>query len=800
MKNNSKRFHFVNTVRIPLVLLVIVLCFFASAVQIGASGNGEIYQKSGTQTYDGECIHELIQSGDSIPPSCTKEGYTVYICDICGMTLKKDFLPVLGHDFKNYWCTRCNRKADSRGLEFTSLGDGKCELSGIGKCKDDEIVIPSLSPDNEIVVSIAPGAFSYCESLKSIVIPESVREIGKHAFFGCTNLQLAEFDGGVENIGDYAFSGCTKLSFICLPDSLRSLGMSAFLDCSSLVRVETGNSLQSIGKYAFYNCSDLKSAELPDSLISLGEGAFYKCTSLESISIPSQMKKISGSAFYMCISLKCIVIHEGVSSIGNSCFFGCSSINEMILPSSISEIDSNAFVGCSSLEKIYFHGDAPSVKRSTSAYKSFDNTVTLVYSPQASLWQTPEWYGYKTDVWSDGCRHIQSGILTVSEASCTQNGEKELRCRLCNTVLYTEVIEKTGHFYKNGFCLFCNDKDPDSSNGPKYGLIREGGNLYFYINDQKISGWITYNGRTFYANKNTFVISEDPIILSSKQYLWNNEKGHVLANGFYENVGKNTYATLDISNGKAAAVTVSTNGTICFENGYLVYGWRHADGSSVSVVDGVYEQYSANPQNLYYFLSSTYTMVTSDSYVLGGWTREFNADHTVKPLDGLQNRYGEVYYYVAGTMQDGWQTIDGNTYYFYKGTGKAATKWMIIGEKVYYFYAGSSATPYVLKTSGAIGGINYTYAEDGSITTTGFFNTAYANAANNNAAAYIQYKDGTTMYYENGVRVEGWAQIGGNWYYFYKGTGLMCTESRTIGGVWYEFTADGICTSKQLNI
>ncbi len=342
------------------------------------------------------------------------------------------------------------------------------------------------------------------------------------------------------------------------------------------------------------------------------------------------------------------------------------------------------------------------------------------------------------------------------------------------------------------------DVDPIVPYIPKEGFVTENGYLYYYENDELVSGWFTVDGLAYYAHPVTNVVTPEGenAIISLKQYLWDETKGLVLANGFYENAGTNKYASLDTSNGKAVIVTVSTNGTICFENGYLVYGWRHADGSSVSVVDGVYEQYSTNPQNLYYFLSSTYTMVTSDSYVLGGWTREFNADHTVKPLDGLQNRYGEVYYYVAGTMQDGWQTIDGNTYYFYKGTGKAATKWMIIGEKVYYFYAGSSATPYVLKTSGAIGGINYTYAEDGSITTTGFFNTAYANAANNNAAAYIQYKDGTTMYYENGVRVEGWAQIGGNWYYFYKGTGLMCTESRTIGGVWYEFTSEGVCTSK----
>ena len=156
---------------------------------------------------------------------------------------------------------------------------------------------------------------------------------------------------------------------------------------------------------------------------------------------------------------------------------------------------------------------------------------------------------------------------------------------------------------------------------------------------------------------------------------------------------------------------------------------------------GISEQYSSSPNNLYYFLSTTGYMVTDSTYKLGGFTREFNNDHTVKPLNGLQNRYGELYYYVDGVIQTGWHTIDGNTYYFRASDavyGRAATKWMYIGNKVYYFYASTSATPYALKTSGAIGGITYNYAEDGQIVYDGFINTDYANASNNNTEAYIQ--------------------------------------------------------------
>ena len=77
----------------------------------------------------------------------------------------------------------------------------------------------------------------------------------------------------------------------------------------------------------------------------------------------------------------------------------------------------------------------------------------------------------------------------------------------------------------------------------------------------------------------------------------------------------------------------------------------------------------------------------------------------------------------------------------------------------------------------------------------------FANAANNNTAPNIQKMNGTTRYYVDGEMQTGWQTIGGKTYYFYAigssmGSGYMCTESRTIGGVWYEFTDSGVCLNK----
>ena len=73
------------------------------------------------------------------------------------------------------------------GLAFTSNGDGTCILSGIGKCTDACIVIPSLSPSGDAVVGIAPRALYGCAA-SAIQIPSTVTSIGDLAFADCPNL------------------------------------------------------------------------------------------------------------------------------------------------------------------------------------------------------------------------------------------------------------------------------------------------------------------------------------------------------------------------------------------------------------------------------------------------------------------------------------------------------------------------------------------------------------------------------------------------------------------------------------
>ena len=61
-------------------------------------------------------------------------------------------------------------------------------------------------------------AFQYCEGLTSIVIPDSVIEIGIHAFQYCSSLETITIPSSVTFLGNYAFSGCTKLTRVEFED------------------------------------------------------------------------------------------------------------------------------------------------------------------------------------------------------------------------------------------------------------------------------------------------------------------------------------------------------------------------------------------------------------------------------------------------------------------------------------------------------------------------------------------------------------------------------------------------------
>jgi len=146
---------------------------------------------------------------------------------------------------------------------------------------------------------IGEYAFSSCNSLTSVSIPDDIVRIGNYAFDGCpiekatipailcrliasSSLKEVVISSG-ESIPGFAFRNCSSLTSLVIGDSVTSIGDYAFSDCSSLTSIVVPNSVTSIGDDAFNDCSSLASIVIPDSVTSIGDGAFHFCYSLTSI-------------------------------------------------------------------------------------------------------------------------------------------------------------------------------------------------------------------------------------------------------------------------------------------------------------------------------------------------------------------------------------------------------------------------------------------------------------------------------------------------------------------------------------
>lgn len=117
------------------------------------------------------------------------------------------------------------------------------------------------------------SAFRDCKTLRSIVLPYRLHEIGKSAF-----------------------SGCSSLEVVAMPDDLEVIGRNAFYDCSSLTSIFIPDYVTDIPDEAFRGCSELCKVSLPDGLTTIGANAF-RATSLTDIEIPATVRTIGQSAF-----------------------------------------------------------------------------------------------------------------------------------------------------------------------------------------------------------------------------------------------------------------------------------------------------------------------------------------------------------------------------------------------------------------------------------------------------------------------------------------------------------------------
>lgn len=225
------------------------------------------------------------------------------------------------------------------------------------------------------VTEIGLAAFSYCEELTSVTLPETLEKIST-SFNGATALTSITIPENVTSVSFSAFMNCTGLQVIYFkpyrsiptksayflsvpedlliyvpaivldeyrtrwnemtniqPEPILSNGLYYVLDAKS----QNASVIQHLDGAGGYN--SLTNIVIPErveaygvsfSVDTIAKNAFYYCDEIQSISIPNSVVFIADYAFNGCSALTTIAIPENVTSIGNYAFQYCTGLTSII--------------------------------------------------------------------------------------------------------------------------------------------------------------------------------------------------------------------------------------------------------------------------------------------------------------------------------------------------------------------------------------------------------------------------------------------------------------------------------------
>lgn len=103
--------------------------------------------------------------------------------------------------------------------------------------------------------------------MKSIIIPDSVREIGTSTFSYCSSLEEVKLSKNLTSIPTSLFRYCDKLETIVIPNGVKTIGDTVFADCMNLRSVTFPDTIRSgeIGSRIFSNSPKVVASVIKDS-------------------------------------------------------------------------------------------------------------------------------------------------------------------------------------------------------------------------------------------------------------------------------------------------------------------------------------------------------------------------------------------------------------------------------------------------------------------------------------------------------------------------------------------------------
>ena len=149
----------------------------------------------------------------------------------------------------------------------------------------------------------------------------------------------------VAKIGNNAFANASDLTSVVLPNTVREIGVSAFSG-TGIANLTIPHSVTYIGNSAFANTADLQTVIFTSNgqLQRIGENVFYGA-GFTSITIPANIVHIADSAFRNASSLRSITFapNSQLRTIGENAFRNSNINSTFRIPDRVHTVGANAF-------------------------------------------------------------------------------------------------------------------------------------------------------------------------------------------------------------------------------------------------------------------------------------------------------------------------------------------------------------------------------------------------------------------------------------------------------------------------
>lgn len=324
-----------------------------------------------------------------------------------------------------------------------------------------------------------------CTSLEVVHLSESITEIPPRTFQSCTKLREVNIPDGVTNIGYNAFSGCSALKSVSIPDSVTSIGASAFYN-SGLTSASLSGSITSLGTGAFSECKSLEYLKLPTSLANIPSKVCYRCTNLTSVELPNQFTTIDKEAFRYCAKLQSFDFKEGLISIGDRAFDSCTILETPAFPSTLETFGVGSFAHCKAFTSL----DIPEkVTMISNACFADMNVTSIIFRGSITSVEDKAFYQctkLRDFPWQDSMKSVgsqafyQAHSLITTVPNTVESIESDA-FKGAYSVHYYGALEgapwgaSTVHIRKYGYCTVCNERCP--------GIYNLNGNLVYSFSE-----------------------------------------------------------------------------------------------------------------------------------------------------------------------------------------------------------------------------------------------------------------------------------------------------------------------------